>query len=90
MLERKVGRDISDADWDLFMRCYATTYAAHYSTPYLNRRFFLQIARSMPETLLMVARVARSADRHRACTVRSRASLRALLGSNRVRSLPAF
>ena len=25
-----------------------------YSTPYLNRRFFLQIARSMPETLLMV------------------------------------
>ena len=54
VLERKVGRDISDADWDLFMRCYATTYAAHYSTPYLNRRFFLQIARSMPETLLMV------------------------------------
>ena len=54
VLERKVGRDISDSDWDLFMRCYATTYAAHYSTPYLNRRFFLQIARSMPETLLMV------------------------------------
>jgi len=54
VLARKVGPDISDADWDLFMRCYATTYAAHYSTPYLNRRFFLQIARSMPETLLMV------------------------------------
>ena len=54
VLERKVGCEISDADWDLFMRCYATTYAAHYSTPYLNRRFFLQIARSMPETLLMV------------------------------------
>ena len=49
VLERKVGRDISDSDWDLFMRCYATTYAAHYSTPYLNGRFFLQIARSMPE-----------------------------------------
>jgi len=54
VLARKVGPDISDADWDLFMRCYATTYAAHYSTPYLNRSFFLQIARSMPETLLMV------------------------------------
>ncbi len=52
--ERKVGRDITEADWDLFMRCYATTYAAHYSTPYLSRRFFLQIAQSMPETLLMV------------------------------------
>ena len=54
VFERKVGRDISEADWDLFMRCYATTYAAHYSTPYLNRRFFLQIAKSMPDNLLMV------------------------------------
>ena len=52
--ERKVGGDIGEADWDLFMRCYATTYAAHYSTPYLNRRFFLQIAKSMPDNLLMV------------------------------------
>jgi hypothetical protein len=52
--ERKVGSDIAEADWDLFMRCYATTYAAHYSTPYLNRRFFLQIAESMPDNLLMV------------------------------------
>ncbi len=54
VFEHKVGREISEADWDLFMRCYATTYAAHYSTPYLNRRFFLQIAQSMPESLLMV------------------------------------
>ena len=52
--ERKVGSDILQSDWDLFMRCYATTYAAHYSTPYLNRRFFLQIAQSMPEALVMV------------------------------------
>ena len=52
--ERKVGGDIDEADWDVFMRCYATTYAAHYSTPYLNRRFFLQIAKAMPDNLLMV------------------------------------
>jgi predicted N-acyltransferase len=52
--ERKVGRDIRESDWDLFMRCYATTYAAHYSTPYLNRRFFLRIAESMPDNLLLV------------------------------------
>ena len=53
------------------MRCYATTYAAHYSTPYLNRRFFLQIAQSMPDNLLMViARRDSSTDRGRACTVR--------------------
>lgn len=56
--ERKTGNEITEADWNLFARCYASTYAAHYSTPYLNRRFFLQIAQSMPETLLMV--VARS------------------------------
>ncbi len=52
--ERKVGSEITEADWDLLMRCYATTYAAHYSTPYLNRRFFQQIAQSMPETLMTV------------------------------------
>ncbi len=54
VFERKVGGDIGEADWDFFIRCYATTYAAHYSTPYLNRRFFLQIAKSMPDNLLMV------------------------------------
>ena len=53
------------------MRCYATTYAAHYSTPYLNRRFFLQIAESMPDNLLMVTATARPpTDRGRAGTVR--------------------
>ena len=52
--EKKVGNDIRESDWTLFMRCYATTYAAHYSTPYLNRRFFLQIGESMADNLLMV------------------------------------
>ncbi|MBA2412494.1 MAG: N-acetyltransferase [Burkholderiaceae bacterium] len=52
--KRKVGSEISDSDWQLFVRCYASTYAAHYSTPYLNRRFFLQIAQTMPQALLMV------------------------------------
>ena len=52
--EKKVGNDIRESDWTLFMHCYATTYAAHYSTPYLNRRFFLQIGESMADNLLMV------------------------------------
>ena len=52
--DRKVGHEISEADWDLFARCYSATYAAHYSTPYLNRRFFRQIAQSMPDNVLMV------------------------------------
>ena len=51
---RKVGADIGEADWAFFERCYARTYAAHHSTPYLTRAFFLELARTMPETLLLV------------------------------------
>lgn len=59
--ERKVGTDITEADWAFFARCYARTYAAHHSTPYLTRAFFLELARTMPETLLLV--IAKRADR---------------------------
>jgi hypothetical protein len=52
--ERKVGADITEADWAFFARCYARTYSAHHSTPYLSRAFFLELARTMPETLLLV------------------------------------
>ncbi len=52
--QRKVGTDIAEADWAFFARCYARTYAAHHSTPYLTHAFFLELARSMPETLLLV------------------------------------
>jgi predicted N-acyltransferase len=53
-LERKVGAEITEADWTFFARCYALTYAAHHSTPYLSPRFFRQIGASMPESLLLV------------------------------------
>jgi predicted N-acyltransferase len=52
-LERKVGADITEADWAFFARCYARTYAAHHSTPYLTKAFFLELARAMPESLLL-------------------------------------
>jgi predicted N-acyltransferase len=51
---RKTGSEIREADWTLFARCYANTYAAHYSTPYLTLDFFLTLARTMPEALLLV------------------------------------
>jgi len=51
---RKVGSDIGEADWAFFAHCYARTYAAHHSTPYLTRAFFLRVAQAMPETLLLV------------------------------------
>jgi predicted N-acyltransferase len=53
-VQRRIGREITEADWAFFHRCYRATYAAHYSTPYLNFEFFLRLAESLPESLLLV------------------------------------
>ncbi len=53
-VRRVTGAEATDDDWRFFARCYANTYRAHYSTPYLNLRFFRRIAASMPEHLLLV------------------------------------
>jgi predicted N-acyltransferase len=47
------GAQITDAQWDFFHRCYALTYQAHHSTPYLNRAFFVAMSRTMPAHWLM-------------------------------------
>ena len=49
-----VGADIGESDWDFFVACYERTYREHRSTPYLNRQFFADIARRMPENLLLI------------------------------------
>ncbi len=51
---RVQGRDATDHDWRFFARCYANTYRAHYSTPYLNLGFFRRIAATMADNLLLV------------------------------------
>ncbi|MFC3109639.1 GNAT family N-acetyltransferase [Undibacterium arcticum] len=48
------GFDATDADWRFFYRCYADTYAAHHSTPYLNLDFFQRIGRAMPQNILLI------------------------------------
>ena len=53
-LERRTGNEATEADWDFFTACYRRTYREHRSTPYLTREFFAAIARSMPESLLLV------------------------------------
>jgi predicted N-acyltransferase len=53
-LRRVRGQDASEADWRFFNRCYAQTYAAHRSTPYLNLDFFLRIGASMPQNILLI------------------------------------
>jgi len=47
------GAQISDAQWDFFHHCYTLTYRAHHSTPYLNRAFFAEVARTLPEHWLL-------------------------------------
>lgn len=54
VLERKVGREITEADWRFFFRCYLATYRVHFSSPYLNLEFFLRVADSMPQHLMLV------------------------------------
>jgi predicted N-acyltransferase len=46
-LQRRVGRDITEADWHFFFRCYLATYRAHFSSPYLNLDFLLRLAASI-------------------------------------------
>jgi predicted N-acyltransferase len=48
------GRDISEADWAFFCRCYDNTYLEHHSSPYLNRAFFAGLGEQLPESVLMV------------------------------------
>ena len=48
------GRDVGEADWRLFHRCYSNTYAEHRSSPYLNLDFFLRIGATMPDNILLV------------------------------------
>lgn len=48
------GADTSAADWAFFNRCYRHTYAAHYSTPYLNLDFFRRIGATMPHNILLI------------------------------------
>jgi uncharacterized protein len=48
------GKDIQKSDWDFFYRCYAHTYRAHHSTPYLNQDFIHRLAASIPQHLLLI------------------------------------
>ena len=53
-IEWRAGARIREEDWRFFHRCYRTTYAQHGSIPYLNLAFFQNIARTMPDGLLLV------------------------------------
>jgi predicted N-acyltransferase len=48
-----LGKDISQADWDFFYRCYERTYYEHGNAPYLSRDFFQRMRDTMPENWLL-------------------------------------
>jgi predicted N-acyltransferase len=59
-LERQVGAEISDADWEAFYRCYVSTFLKRSGHGgYLTREFFTLLRERMPEQLMLV--VARQA-----------------------------
>jgi predicted N-acyltransferase len=50
------GAEIGAREWEFFNRCYARTYAAHHSRPYLNLEFFRRIGETLSaNTVLFVA-----------------------------------
>jgi predicted N-acyltransferase len=48
------GGEIEDSQLEFFYHCYVNTYHEHWSSPYLNLKFFRQIVKSMPENLLWI------------------------------------
>ena len=51
--QRKCGADITDVDWKAFYHCYVMTYAVRGQQPYLTIDFFMALAQSMPEHLML-------------------------------------
>ncbi len=48
------GAAIERRHWELFNRCYRSTYAAHRSSPYLSLEFFLRIGAAQPQHLALL------------------------------------
>lgn len=53
-LRRIGGHDISEAQLDIFYRCYVATYRVRGRLPYLSEEFFRRLRDAMPEHLLLV------------------------------------
>jgi len=48
------GEDISDEQWQFFVRCYQHTHVQYNSPQPLNLEFFRQIGRTMPQHILLI------------------------------------
>jgi predicted N-acyltransferase len=48
------GEEISEQHWQQFYQFYMSTISTHYSTPYLNQDFFLQLGQAMAKDIVLV------------------------------------
>jgi uncharacterized protein len=53
-ITRLSGADLTEAVWDDFYAFYVDTGSRKWGRPYLTRRFFSEIGRTMPEQILLV------------------------------------
>jgi predicted N-acyltransferase len=67
-MQRKMGEEISDEEWQGFYRCYMSTYRKRSGHDgYLNSDFFDRLRTTMPESLMLV--VARQGELIVACSL---------------------
>ena len=59
--EQLAGDAPSEQDWDAVYQYYANTFLRRGRAPYLNREFFAEVSRTMPENLVII--LARFGDR---------------------------
>jgi uncharacterized protein len=52
-ITKKLGSEITAAEWDFFYLCYERTYHLHGTAPYLTRAYFAQMAQTMPDHWLL-------------------------------------
>ncbi len=53
-IEQLTGANITEAHWQAFYEFYMDTGARKWGQPYLTRRFFTEIGRTMPQQILLV------------------------------------
>lgn len=53
LITHKRGREILEADWDVFFACYMDTGSRKWGSPYLNRRFFSLLGERLGERVVL-------------------------------------
>ncbi len=53
-IEWVTGKDLTEAHWDFFFRCYLDTGSRKWGTPYLTREFFSLVGERMAENILLI------------------------------------